>query len=164
MIKNVAYALALPGARDADGDGNLFDGANTIATTFAAPAQALGANYDDLVLAVDFGQMFARMSCAGALAAASHSHANAATAAAILYGGFLDYKVQLDLADEMAQAKVSSAIAGTFSAAAGVAKAAATAAIALSETLLSLGGASITIATAATAIAFNAAAVISGAG
>lgn len=162
MIKNVAYALALPGARDADGDGNLFDGANTVVGAFAAPGQPLGASYDDMVLAVDFSQMFSRMSCAGTLAAASHAHANAASSAAILYSSFLDYKVQLQLADEMAQAKISSATAGTFSAAAGTAKAAATVAIAVSQTLLTLGAASPTLATSATAVVFNAAAVAMG--
>ena len=162
MIKNVAYALALPGGRDADGDGNLFDGANAVAGAFAAPGQPVGAAYDDTVLAIDFSQMFSRMSCAGALAAASHAHANAASSAAILYSGFLDYKVQLQLADEMAQAKISSATAATFSAGAGVAKAGATVAIAVAQTLLSLGAASPTLATSATAVAFNAAALALG--
>jgi len=162
MIRNVAYALALPGARDADGDGKLFDGANAVANTFAAPAQAVGAAYDDVVLAVDFGQMFTRMSCPGMLAAASHAHANAASAAAILKSAFHDYDVQLHLADEMAQAKIFSAAAAAASAGAGVAKAAATFNIAVAQTLVSPLTGAPAIATAVTAIAFNALAVASG--
>lgn len=152
MIKNVAYALALPGA---------FDAPNASATGFASPARPIGTAYDDRVLAVDFSQMFTRMSCAGVLAAASHAHANAASAAAILYSAFRDYDVQIRLADEMAQAKVSSAIAGTFSAAAGVPKAGAIIALAIANSLLTAGAATPTIAVAATAVAFNAAAVVS---
>ena len=161
MIKNVAYALALPGAMDADNDGSGFDAPHASATGFASPARPIGVAYDDGVLAVDFSQLFTRMSCAGVLAAASHAHANAASSAAILYSAFRDYDVQLRLADEMAQAKVSSAIAGTYSAAAGVTKAGATIALAIANSLLTAGAATPTIAVAATAIAFNAAAVVS---
>lgn len=161
MIKNVAYALALPGALDADNDGSAFDAPHASATGFASPARPIGTAYDDRVLAVDFSQMFTRMSCAGVLAAASHAHANAASAAAILDSAFQDYNVQLHLADEMAQAKVSSAIAGTFSAAAGVPKAGAIIALAIANSLLTAGAATPTIAVAATAVAFNAAAVVS---
>jgi prepilin-type N-terminal cleavage/methylation domain-containing protein len=161
MIKNVAYALALPGALDADNNGSGFDAPNASATGFASPARPIGTAYDDGVLAVDFSQMFTRMACAGVLAAASHAHANAASSAAILYSAFRDYDVQLRLADEMAQAKVSSAIAGTFSAAAGVPKAGATIALAIANSLLTAGAATPTIAVAATAVAFNAAAVVS---
>ncbi len=103
-IKNVAYALALPGAHDADGDGNLFDGANTGALTFAAPAQPVSANYDDVVQAIDFGQLFDRMSCAGTLSAADHAHFNAATAAAIMYAEFINYNSQLEITVDLAVA------------------------------------------------------------
>lgn len=160
-LKNVAYALALPGALDADNNASLFDGANASATGFSSPARPIDATYDDVVLAVDFSQMFSRMACAGVLAAASHAHANAASSAAILQSAFKDYDVQLRLADEMAQAKVSSATAATFSAAAGIPKAGATIAIAIAQSLLSMGATSPTIAIAATAVAFNAAATIS---
>lgn len=161
VIKNVAYALALPGTRGANNNGSLFDGGNTSANGFSSPARPIDVSYDDTVLAVDFSQLFIRMSCAGELAAASHAHANAASSAAILYSAFKDYDVQLRLADEMAQAKVSSAIAGTFSAAAGLVKANATIAIAIAQALLTSGATTPTIAVAATAIAFNAAAVVS---
>lgn len=161
MLRNVAYALALPGKRDADGDGKLFDGANVIANAFAAPSQPVSANYDDVVMAIDFGQMFSRLSCAGILSAVSHAHANAASAAAIVYSGYMDYGIQLKLNDDMADAKIDTAKAGTFSAAAGVADAAASTAIALSITFLTEGAASALIVAGAVAVAFNAAAVIS---
>jgi hypothetical protein len=103
LVKNVAYALALPGARDADGDGNLFDGYNT-AGSFAAPRQELSANYDDVVQIVDFGQLFDRMSCGGVLSAADHAHFNASTAAALMHAGFVNYKSQLQVTAELAAA------------------------------------------------------------
>lgn len=161
MIKNVAYALALPGAMDADNNGSGFDASNASATGFASPARPISPAYDDVVLAVDFSQMFTRMACAGALVAASHAHANAASSVAILYSAYMDYDVQLRLADEMAQAKVSSALAGTFSAAAGTSKAAATVAIAIAQSLNTGGALSPSIAVAGTAVAFNALATVS---
>jgi hypothetical protein len=103
-IKNVAYALALPGALDADGSGNAFDGGNTGALTFAAPDQPISANYDDFVEAIDFGQLFDRMSCASTLSAADHAHFNAATAAAILYAEFINYDSQLRITIDLAAA------------------------------------------------------------
>jgi hypothetical protein len=150
----------LPGTLDADNNGNPFDGGNAIANAFASPTRAISVNYDDAVLAVDFSQIFSRMSCAGTLAAASHAHANAASAAALLTAAFRDYKVQLQLADEMAQAKVSSTIAGEYSAGAGVTKAAAVVALATAQTFITAGALSPSIAVAATAVAFNAAAVV----
>lgn len=102
--KNIAYALALPGARDADGDGNPFDGNNVTVGSFAAPGQAVSANYDDAVRSVDFGQLFDRMSCGGVLSAAEHAHFNAATAAALTHAGFVNYKSQLQLSTEIASA------------------------------------------------------------
>ena len=103
-IKNVAYALALPGAHDANGDGNLFDGANTGTVSFSASNQPVSANYDDVVQAVDFSQLFDRLSCGGALSAAEHAHFNAATAAALMHADFVNYQSQLQLTAELAQA------------------------------------------------------------
>jgi prepilin-type N-terminal cleavage/methylation domain-containing protein len=159
LIKNVAYALALPGGRDADGDGNPFDGANTIADAFAASTQPISATYDDMVLAVDFGQLFDRIACSGTLAAASHAHPNANFAEAIVYRAGLDYKVQLQLADDMADAMVASSAAAVATAAGGAATAAANVLIAAAEATLSKGTASALIGFAAAAVAVSAAAI-----
>jgi prepilin-type N-terminal cleavage/methylation domain-containing protein len=67
----VAYALAHPGATDANGDGDAFDGNTT--TVFEAPHQAASDTYDDQVLAVGFNALSARLSCPAYL-----SRANAA--------------------------------------------------------------------------------------
>lgn len=124
-LKNVAYALALPGARDANGDSNMFDGANTGGVTFAAPAQPVSANYDDVVQAIDFGQLFDRMSCAGALSAADHAHFNAATAAAMMHANFVNYDSQLLLTAELAYANYLMATAAAVHAGGDVSGAAA---------------------------------------
>lgn len=139
FLKNVAYALALPGARDADGDGNPFDASNVTADSFAAPAQPVSAIYDDVVQSVDFGQLFDRLSCAGTLAAADHAHFNAASAAALTHAGFVNYKSQLQLAAEIASANNLLAIAAVATATADLGAATAGISFAVAEALLSDG-------------------------
>ncbi|MDR2452836.1 MAG: type II secretion system GspH family protein [Candidatus Accumulibacter sp.] len=74
----VAYVIAHPGAGDADGDGSFLDGLNDGATAaFEPPDRASSNVYDDQVLAVGFGELAARLSCAALL-----SRANAAGHAA----------------------------------------------------------------------------------
>lgn len=60
----VAYALAHPGMRDADGDGKLFDGLNaTSATDFEFPERGTSSGYDDQVLVTTFGDLAREGSC-----------------------------------------------------------------------------------------------------
>ncbi|MBZ0105715.1 MAG: hypothetical protein K8H84_08805 [Sulfuricella denitrificans] len=139
MIKNVAYALALPGARDADGDGNLFDGSNTTAGYFSAPGQPVSTNYDDVVQVADFGQLFDRLACAGELSAAGHAHFNAATAAALMHAGFVNYKSQLQLAEEEAFVNTLLATSAVVVAGAGILAATASVSFAMADSLLSAG-------------------------
>lgn len=146
---NVAYALALPGARDADGDGNPFDGSNVTAGSFSAPGQVVSANYDDVVQAVGFGQLFDRLSCAGVLSAADHAHFNAATAAALAHADFVNYKSQLQLAAEIASANHLLAAAAILTATADAEAATAGISFAIAEALLTSG---ITAAVVAVAI------------
>lgn len=63
--RNVAYALASPGQLDADGDGNLFDGANVSdATGMDDPTrQMIPASYDDRVLARSFDELSDAAQC-----------------------------------------------------------------------------------------------------
>ncbi|MDD5333141.1 MAG: hypothetical protein PHS32_05285 [Rhodoferax sp.] len=62
----VAYALAHPGSRDADGSGSLHDGANAAAdNAFDAPERpALFASYDDRVTTRSYAQMEDALGCA----------------------------------------------------------------------------------------------------
>lgn len=61
----VAYALAHPGDEDTDGDGSLFDGANTGATSVLEDPQRapLLATYDDIVLDRPFGALQTAFHC-----------------------------------------------------------------------------------------------------
>lgn len=156
ILKNVAYALSLPGV-GSDPTANL----NTLDNSFAAPGQPAGVGYQDSVLAVDFGQLFERLSCGGILASAGHAHPNAASAAAIMRGAMLDYKVQLDLEAEIAAVGVLSAGAGVAAATGGVLSAAADMAAAISLTTLSYGTMGWTIGFCTFAIVSNAAALVS---
>lgn len=73
----LAFALAHPGAIDADGDGNPFDGANTGAGTIADPSTAHSTTYDDLTRTVGFGRLAAGLGCVEKLSAAHAAHRSA---------------------------------------------------------------------------------------
>lgn len=67
-VRSVAYALAHPGANDADGDGDLFDGANSNAAANANlmedPARRPSlAAYNDIVLERSFASLLAAFQC-----------------------------------------------------------------------------------------------------
>ncbi|MGB8635240.1 MAG: type II secretion system protein [Rhodanobacteraceae bacterium] len=140
---NVAYAMALPGRSDADQAGGVLDGSNAgTGVAFEAPSRVTDGNYDDRVVAVGFDRLIGRLNCSETLAAATHAHANAATMAEITHQAMLDYKIQLDLINELADANVAAAAAAVAIAAAGAATGAAEIALGLSESLASLGVAS----------------------
>lgn len=151
-LRNVAYALALPGRLDKDGDGERFDASNSTATTndlaFSAPAQAVSATYDDSVLTVDFGQLFDRLSCATILSPAGHTHFNTLTATVLGHAGFINYKTQLQLAEEMAFVNVTLATSAVVAAQAGVLSAAAAILFATADTMISAGSLSAELALA----------------
>lgn len=162
-MRGMAFVLALPGLLDADGDGNHFDGnqrtQSAAAPQFDAPSRAQTSAYDDRVHAMSSDTLFARLSCGQALAAAGHSHFNAAAGAAFMQQGLVDYKAQLELAELMAGASLSSAIAGSFSAAAGLTNAVAISATAVAQAVLSYGATSAIVAAGVAAVVANAAAV-----
>ncbi len=165
---NVAYALALPGLLDADGDGNMFDGLQATQTAaspaFDAPLRPMSATYDDKVWAQGFDALFGKLSCGQALAAAGHAHFNAATAAVMTGQALSDYKAQLDIAALLAGAAVASSTAGILTATAGVATSLAGSANTVAMTLLSYGATSAIIAAAAVDVATNAAAAVAAIG
>jgi type II secretory pathway pseudopilin PulG len=141
--KNVAYALALPGLGDADGDGNVFDGLQPLQTValpaFDAPSRPISAAYDDKVVAVSAPTLFANLSCGLAFAAVDHTHFNAASAARIMQKGYYDYQVILDINAVIAAVNVVGATAGVASATAGVASATAAFITATADAVLKEG-------------------------
>ncbi|WP_432744129.1 hypothetical protein ABXJ76_03485 [Methylobacter sp. G7] len=123
-LHHIAYVLADPGAIDADQDGNLFDGYNVAGVKFGLPNRGISANYDDQVHAVYFDEIWEWMSCSGILSAVVHAHPNAKSTTAIYRQALVDYKVQLELAVEFAEAGRATAAAQLLQASAGLATAA----------------------------------------
>ena len=121
----MAFVVAAPGLLDAQGNGQGFDGVNASASdtspTFAASSLSASNLYDDQVLAISHVELFTELNCATALAAASHTHFNAATGAFVLERALYDYRDQLYVKVKLAEADVAAALAGNASAiAAGV--------------------------------------------
>lgn len=60
---NQAFILVSGGLEDADGDGKVFDGdnADSIETCFASPQRGRSASYDDIVTAVSFSDILAKV-------------------------------------------------------------------------------------------------------
>jgi prepilin-type N-terminal cleavage/methylation domain-containing protein len=157
--RNVAFALALPGLLDSDGDGDHFDGhqhsQSKEAPVFDTPSRARMLNYDDEVRAMSFDGLFGRLGCGPALAAIGHTHFNAETSAVILHQGLIDYEWQMKLADDIARAGVASATAGVASAVGGLANAVATAANGVADAILTFGATSGIIAAGVAAVVTN---------
>lgn len=158
IIKNVAYALSLPGLGS-----NPLTNLNAIDNSFAAPNQPIGDGYHDTVLVADFGQIFDRMSCSSILASASHAHPNVASAAAIMSGAMLDYKLQLDLSAELAFASILSSSAGIATAGAGAGVAASNVLTAGAKAVLTDGAEAPLIIIAAVEVAAFASSIITNA-
>lgn len=155
--RNVAFALAMSGLVDADGDGNLFDGQQISAgAVFDSPQTVASVTYDDQVRVAGFDTLFGELACGNALSSAGHAHFNVAAGAAMMAYAMTDYQVQLNLASELASADVAAAVAGVLAAAAGVAGAASAMALAVAEAIASYGALSAIVALGAIAIAANA--------
>lgn len=154
-LKNVAYAISLPSS-SSDPAINI----NAMTNAFAAPSNPSIRGAQDTVIAMDFAQISDRLSCSGVLASAGHAHPNIASAAAIMRGAMLDYKVQLDLQLEMAELGVLSAGVGVAAAIGSVSSAVSETLTAVSETISSFGGMSWAIGIAATATVLSAAGTV----
>ncbi|MDX1351986.1 MAG: hypothetical protein R3254_03180 [Thiomicrorhabdus sp.] len=62
--QNVAYALAIGGQYDGDGDGSLADGLNATSTVaFNSPGTFLTSSYDDYVISRSFSELQKRLQC-----------------------------------------------------------------------------------------------------
>lgn len=153
----MAFVVAAPGLLDAEGNGSAFDGPNATATdsnpTFAPAGAAASHLYDDQILAVSAGELFAQLSCASALAAVSHSHINAATGALVLERALYDYRDQLYVQVRLAAADVAAAAAGNASAVAAGVDAAQAVVSALGDSFASAGARSFQIGLAAVGVA-----------
>lgn len=164
----VAFVVAAPGQRDADGDGSRFDGLQATATsaapTFDAANRPRTSDDDDRVIAMSFDGLFAQLGCGQALSAISHSHVAAATAAAFTQQGLVNYERQMEINKMIADGGVAQATAGVLGAVAGLADAVANSANAVALTILSYGATSAVLAPAIAAIVANTIAVGSSAG
>lgn len=162
-LRPVAFALALPGLLDADGDGDPFDGRQHTATAsapvFDAANRPQSAANDDKVLAVGFDELFGALGCGSSLSAIDHGHVNTATAAAIMAQSTVDYKQQLVILDLQAAAGIAQATGSVASASAGLILAGATLANSIAATLLTYGTGSALIAPATAAVVSNTVAV-----
>lgn len=154
--RNVAYAVALAGRADASNSGSLFDGAHAgSGPAFETAARPGSRLYDDRVVAASFDRLWGELGCGEVVAAVTHAHANAASAAEVLKQAISDYKVQLDLAKRMAESSLAGAVASEAAAVGGVALAAAEGALAVAQTILSTGATAGFTVAAATAVALS---------
>ncbi len=159
--RNIAFAMALPGMGDANGDNNPFDGLQSgAAPIFDAPSRMQSVDYDDKVVAMSAPTLFATLSCGLGLSAAAHAHFNVLNAAQIMAKGMDDYRYQLILNALMAAAGVASSIATIANATAGVASSIATSTAAIAITLLAYGTVSGILVPAALAVTANAAGLV----
>ncbi len=142
-VRNVAFALAMPGLLDADGDGNRFDGLQATQTTanpvFDTPTRVQTNAYDDKVVAVSATALFANLSCGLGFSAADHTHFNALNAARIMQKGMIDYAYLMMLNAKLAAAAIAGGASGVASATSGVALAAAQIASTTADTIFTFG-------------------------
>ena len=68
---NQAFVLADPGRRDANSNGALFDGNNTVGPGFDLPNRPQTSTYDDQILSVGFFRLAARLQCPEILSSAN---------------------------------------------------------------------------------------------
>ncbi len=155
--RQVAYAMALPGALDTSGTGGMLDGSQESALAFDSPQRARTFDNDDRVRAVSLGTLWQRLECGEAIASIGHSHPNAATAAIMLYRGLFDEQQVLEQAVELAKAQVVIASAGILSAVGAIIDAVAAASHAVADVALEGNAASVA---AAVVMAVAAAAVL----
>lgn len=171
-VRNIAFALAMPGLLDADGDGNRFDGLQASQTAaspvFDGPTRIQTSVYDDKVVAVSATALFANLSCGLGFSAADHTHFNALNAARIIQKGMVDYAFLMTLNAKLAAAAIASGASGVASATSGVALAAAEIASTTADTIFTFGALApaialsiVAMAAAVAALALAVAAIVS---
>jgi hypothetical protein len=139
--RQVAYALALPGALDASGDNAPFDGwQQTSGPVFDPPQGGQTHLNDDRIRAVSLGVLWNRLGCGEAVAAIGHAQPNAATAAAMLYMSLYDYEQVLEQALKLAEANITIASSGVVGAVGSIIDAVSAGFHAAGDTAKSAGG------------------------
>jgi len=162
-LKHIAYLIHDMGLEDADSVNGLFDGSNTITATdmqFNAPTDIALTTNEDRVYVKSFDQLWVDLNCSSVTSAVGHAHPNTATASAIMNQALADYKVQAELAADVAGADIAAAAAAILSGVSGTAAAAATIPIATSVSINTAGAAAPTAALSVAAVAAAAASVI----
>jgi type II secretory pathway pseudopilin PulG len=137
----VAYVIADPGVIDADNNLSLvsvFDGKNSAGVTFELPSRGISSSYDDRVHAVYFDEVWEGLGCSGIVSTVSHAHPNVKSTTAILKNSLIDYKKQLELAVDYANASQLTAAAQLSQAGAGFADAVSLVPAAIAESLLTV--------------------------
>ncbi|MCA1788329.1 MAG: prepilin-type N-terminal cleavage/methylation domain-containing protein [Thioalkalivibrio sp.] len=159
--RNVAYALALPGRHDADGDGNDYDGANgSDEPRFERPGAGANASNDDRVAAAGFESLHGYLSCQRGVSAIGHSHFNAAASARVMEITVKEYATLLELQRRKAEASAVSASAGVATAAGGLANAVAETSLGVAQAIGSYGALSPVVAAGVFAVVANTAATV----
>lgn len=123
--KHVAYVLVDPGVGNMDLLGDRFDGLNGSATSaapqFDHPNRRQSMSYDDRVVVTYFDQLWESLGCSANMATAGRAHPNVETMLALFRQSAADYRIQLDIAVDMAYANNFTAGAAIASATTGLA-------------------------------------------
>lgn len=161
--KHVAYVLVDPGVGNMDLTGDMFDGLNGTASAaspkFEPPNRGQSLFYDDRVVLAHFDQMWEQLGCSANMATAGRALPNVETTLALFKQSLTDYRVQLDIAKDMAFADNFSAGAGIAGATAGLASSAAAMATDIASAINTAGATAPAAVSAGIAIGLNAAAL-----
>lgn len=156
--ENVAYVLAEPGVGDMKVNGSPFDGSNAAGLRFEHPTRAPGRDYDDQVVVAYFSDMWEELNCSGLVASAARAHPNTESGFALFRQSLRDYKAQLELTREMAEADRLQEIASLAQGIGSVATAAAALPIGIASSINTFGATAGSAVAAGIAIGLNVAA------
>lgn len=158
IIENVAYVLAEPGAADMSVSGSAFDGSNASGLRFEHPTRAPGRDYDDRVVVAYFPEMWEELGCSSLVASTARAFPNTESGLASFRQSLRDYKDQLELTREMAEADRLQEIASLAQGIGAVAVAAAALPIGVASSINTAGATSGSAVAAGIAIGLNVAA------
>lgn len=163
LNENVAYVLAEPGVADMDVNRSPFDGSNASGLRFEHPTRSSGRNYDDRVVVAYFSDMWEELGCSALVASSSRAYPNTESGLALFRQSLRDYKGQLELTREMADADRLQEIAVIAQGVGSVAVAAAALPIGTASAINTVGATTPSVVAAGIAIGLNAAATVAAA-
>ncbi len=158
---NVGYALAMSAGLTEGFSGNQASSA----PVFDAPQRPSSGGataYHDQVRAAGFAQLWSRLRCGDAVAAAGHAQFDALAAVGLMHRGLEEYKKQLEITEQLAIADVALSTADIASGGGALANATAELIEATASATGSVGAASFEVALATAAEVAGAAAVTAG--